>query len=148
VSCIIIPATDTRSSSESPFPDGFVEETLQTLALLFHSPRRDKRLKNWYRRKLLALDEKPDFSILELRNPPRQIEDYKYWRDRLVELKEAYDSEGPRTPLQWWYDRRDGMQWYAIWVAVFFTVLFGLIQSIEGAIQIYKAFRPSASPSN
>ncbi|KAK0621877.1 hypothetical protein B0T17DRAFT_535299 [Bombardia bombarda] len=41
---------------------------------------------------------------------------------------------------QWWNDRRDGIQWYTLWVAIGFTVFFGLVQSIEGGMQVYKAW--------
>lgn len=76
----------------------------------------------------------------------RQIDHFHFWRDRLVILKQAYDEATPRALPQWWYDRRNGPQWYTFWTAIVvlvLTVFFGLIQSIEGAIQVYKAYHPS-----
>lgn len=76
----------------------------------------------------------------------RQIKQFVLWRDRLVILKQAYDESTPRTMSQWWYDKRNGVQWYTFWVAVlvlFLTIVFGLIQCIEGALQVYKAYNPS-----
>jgi hypothetical protein len=75
----------------------------------------------------------------------RQIEQFRFWRDRLVILKEAFDDATPRTLSQWWYDRRNGVQWYTFWVAVLvlvLTILFGLVQCIEGGLQVYKAYHP------
>jgi len=74
----------------------------------------------------------------------RQIESFSYWRDRLVVLKQVYDESRPNTIAQWWHDRRNGVQWYTFWVAMlvlFLTVFFGLVQSIEGALQVYASFR-------
>jgi hypothetical protein len=75
----------------------------------------------------------------------RQIENFRYWQDRLVILKEVYDEVRPNTLSQWWYDRRNGVQWYTFWVALWvltLTIIFGLVQCIEGALQVYKAFHP------
>ena len=76
----------------------------------------------------------------------RQIETFYYWRDRLVVLKQTYDDATPRTVKQWWFDRRNGAQWYPFWIAlmVFVVATFlGLIQVIEGALQAYKAYYPA-----
>jgi hypothetical protein len=39
------------------------------------------------------------------------------------------------------------VQWYNFWLAVALivgmTFFFGVIQSVEGAMQVYKAYRPS-----
>ncbi|KAK4443851.1 hypothetical protein QBC34DRAFT_488186 [Podospora aff. communis PSN243] len=65
----------------------------------------------------------------------------RYHKERL------YDQAKPRTLRQWWNDRREGSQWYALWVAVGFTVFFGLVQSIEGALQAYKSYHPTGEGS-
>jgi hypothetical protein len=56
-------------------------------------------------------------------------------------------EEARRTSiLQFWYDRRNKVQWYTFWIAVLIlclTVFFGLVQSIEGALQVYKAYHPT-----
>lgn len=75
----------------------------------------------------------------------RQIEQFEFWRDRLVILKQAYDDATPRTLSQWWHDSRNGVQWYTFWVAILIlvlTIIFGLIQCIEGGLQVYKAYHP------
>ncbi|KAI4594820.1 hypothetical protein KJ359_007623 [Pestalotiopsis sp. 9143b] len=121
------------------FPPGFVEETLQTISLLF--PKSDKKVERWYRRK--ASSEELDMAVLKCGTVIRHIEKYRFWRDRLVQLKEAFDDTRPRTVLQWWNDRRDGVQWWTFWAVISLTIFFGLVQSIEGAVQVYKAYNPS-----
>ncbi|KAI0874169.1 hypothetical protein GGS24DRAFT_490192 [Hypoxylon argillaceum] len=124
--------------SSSVFPSGFVEETLKTLALLF--PKGSRQVGKWYKKKDRM--EELDFAVLTVSHPGRCIDEYKYWRDRLVTLKEAFDDSQPRSFGQWWHDRRDATQWYAVWIAVFFTVFFGLVQSVVGILQLYKAYYP------
>jgi ABC-type Fe3+ transport system permease subunit len=61
-----------------------------------------------------------------------------------VVLKEAFDEAEPRSLSQLWFDRRVRVQWYTLWVAVLvfiLTIFFGLVQSVEGALQVYLAFR-------
>lgn len=134
------------------FPPGLVEETLKTLALLF--PSCDIETKTW-------LDGLPTLGITgadgengeidmrvthcgRLKTDDRRIDRFRYWRDRLMMLKQVFDEAQPRTIRQWWYDSRNGVQWYTFWVAILvlaLTIVFGLIQSVEGALQVYASFR-------
>lgn len=78
-----------------------------------------------------------------LKTDDRQIEKFLHWHDRLVVLKQLFDEATPRTLSQWWYDRRNGVQWYTFWVAILVlasTLIFGLIQCITGIMQVYAAF--------
>ena len=78
-----------------------------------------------------------------LRLEDRQIEKFKYWHDRIIMLKQAFDESSPSTISEWWHDRRNEVQWYTFWVAILvlcLTIFFGLVQSIEGAMQVYKVF--------
>ena len=75
-----------NTSVSSIFPEGFVEETLRTLALLF--PEFDNDIKIWIR----SLPSIPqlDRRVREcggLRADDRQIENFRFWHDRLVILK-------------------------------------------------------------
>jgi hypothetical protein len=66
-----------------------------------------------------------------------------------VTLKQVFDEAQPNTLSRWWYDRRNGVQFYTFWVAVMvliLTVFFGLVQSIEGALQVYASFKDMESP--
>ncbi|KAI1761790.1 hypothetical protein GGR53DRAFT_504095 [Hypoxylon sp. FL1150] len=142
----------------SLFPEGLVDETLRTLALLFpQSEFRTTRLgrnekRAWFRK--LCVSSKP--CIIDprvticgsLRAEDRQIERFSFWRDRLVILKQAYDDATPKTLSQWWHDRRNGERWYTFWVAMlvlFITTSLGVVQCVESGLQVYKAYYPTAS---
>ncbi|KAK4870834.1 hypothetical protein LT330_000071 [Penicillium expansum] len=120
------------------FPAGLIDETLATLALIF--PRGKKETIKWYSKQ--NEHNELDENILGCGFAVRQIGEYNYWHDRLVILKTEFDESRPSTIQQWWNDRRDGSQWYPLWVAISLTVLFGLVQSVEGALQVYKAYNP------
>ncbi|KAH8777893.1 hypothetical protein F5883DRAFT_544176 [Diaporthe sp. PMI_573] len=137
-----------QQSHKSLLPDGVAAETLQTLALLF--PTADMETKKWFLK--VAGPAQLDGRAIQcgrLRSDRRQIESFKFWRDRLVTLKQVFDEAQPRTMSQWWNDRRNGVQWYTFWVAVLvlvLTVVFGFIQSVEGALQVYASFRSISGP--
>ncbi|TVY68231.1 hypothetical protein Focb16_v003141 [Fusarium oxysporum f. sp. cubense] len=125
------------------FPEDFIYKTLQTLALLFPQNQWYKKSKDWYHKVLKPMLSDADTGVLDC-GPltMTNIDEYQFWHDRLVRLKSVYDQAKPKNLRQWWNDRREGTQWYALWVAVGFTVFFGLVQSIEGAIQVYKSYHP------
>ncbi|KAF1927306.1 uncharacterized protein M421DRAFT_101737 [Didymella exigua CBS 183.55] len=134
-----------RRHVSDAFPEGLAAETLKTLSLLF--PPNDKDTQHWIRKRINseAIDRAVASCAL-LRLEERQFERFNFWHDRLVILKQAFDQSRPSTIAQWWHDRRNGVQWYTFWVAIlvlFLTIFFGLVQSIEGALQVYKAFHPS-----
>ncbi|KAL1839858.1 hypothetical protein VTJ49DRAFT_1044 [Mycothermus thermophilus] len=55
------------------------------------------------------------------------------------ELSDAFDNAKPRGMRQWLHDRRDMGQWWNYWFIVMgltLTVLFGLIQSVTGILQV------------
>jgi hypothetical protein len=126
------------------FPEGFIDETLRTLALLF--PQSDPKTRKWFRK--LSRTSNLDFQAVKcdrLRAIDRHIDNFAFWRDRLVVLKQVFDEAEPSTLSQWWCDRRNEVQWYTFWVAILvlvFTLVFGLVQCVEGALQIYIALRP------
>ncbi|KAK3367854.1 hypothetical protein B0H63DRAFT_442549 [Podospora didyma] len=129
-----------RHNNTGLLPGGLAEESLQTLALLF--PSADRETKRWFA-KLPKSDNVLDAQLLHcgrLKTDDRQIDRFKFWRERLVMLKQVFDEAQPGTMGQWWYDRRNGVQWYTFWVAVLvlvLTIVFGLVQSIEGGLQVY-----------
>lgn len=62
-------------------------------------------------------------------------------------LKQAFDESQPRDLSQWWFDRRNGVQWYTFWVAILLFVLalfFGVAQCVESALQVVVAYRSLA----
>lgn len=127
-----------------------MEETLQTLALLF--PRGDKQVSQWLRdqlkmERLLNRVDSETASGRRLKATERQITKFHYWHDRIVILKQAFDESQPKTLRQWWNDRRNPVQWYNFWIAVALivglTVFFGIGSLVIGSMQVYKAYHPS-----
>ena len=119
-----------------------MEETIRTLALLIPN---DKRNKAWFKKKQqeLGLDTKAG-RCGPLNGSSRDIETFRFWRDRLVMLKHAFDIAEPKSLSLLVYDDRKKLQWYTFWVAVLvliLTVFFGLIQSAAGIVQAWAAVR-------
>lgn len=136
---------DTGQSSKLYGKD-FINETLRTLKLLL--PEHDKDTKRWFRnqQQRYRLDPAANKNG-HLNTESRQIEQFRYWRDRLVILKQVFDESEPKNNRQWWNDRRSGVRWATFWVGfvvVLLTILFGLAQSVEGALQVYKSYHPSS----
>jgi hypothetical protein len=129
------------------FPEGLVEETIQTLALLF--PQLDRQITGWMNKLPQTLNiDKELTKCGRLKPHARQIGKFRFWHDRLVLLKQAYDQSQPRTISQLWYDRRNTLQWYTFWIAIsvfLLAIVFGMVQSIEGALQTYKAYHPTSA---
>jgi hypothetical protein len=62
-----------------------------------------------------------------------------------VILKQVFDDTEPSPVKQWWKDRRKRVQWYTFWVAAMvlgLTVLFRLVQCVEGGLQVWKTYYP------
>ena len=96
-----VTASDQRYSDL--FPEGFVEETLQTLSLLL--PSNDKKTITWFRReqKRNLNDEFIDGKAIKCRPlsmKERRIDNFEFWHDRLVMLKQAFDEADPKTVRQ------------------------------------------------
>ncbi|KAH7364783.1 hypothetical protein BKA65DRAFT_492016 [Rhexocercosporidium sp. MPI-PUGE-AT-0058] len=82
------------------YPAGLVEETIRTLALLF--PKTDKTTRKWVRKTCAVhnLDRKV-MKCGRLRAEDRHIENFAFWHDRLVTLKQVFDESEPGTISQW-----------------------------------------------
>lgn len=133
-----------HSLENSLFPESFLQETLDTLALLF--PSSDSETTNWLKG-LTKID--PRLARCgSLRTRERRLENFNYWHDQLVILKQAFDESSPRNISQWWFDRRNGVQWYTFWIAILVfavTIFFGVVQSVEGALQVYLSYKSMQS---
>ncbi|KAF8854411.1 hypothetical protein BDZ45DRAFT_597067 [Acephala macrosclerotiorum] len=133
------------------FPTGLIDETIRTLALLL--PEHNKDVEKWFKKQQKATLKRRRLPLDnfvrqcgQLKKSERQIDNFVYWHDRLIILKQVFDEAEPSTMKQWWNDRRKRVQWYTFWVAALvlgLTILFGLIQCVEGAMQVYKAYHPS-----
>lgn len=134
------------------FPDGFVAETLETLALLL--PDTDRKTKRWLedaftpRLMQICMDrELLHCGHFKSGHQARHLGHYRFWRDRLEALRDAFEEATPpsRALMRVLMDRKQGDRWLNSWVALVaigLTLFFGLVQSIEGAIQVYKAYHP------
>jgi hypothetical protein len=125
------------------YPPGLIDETLRTLALLFPSTD-DTR--TWFKK--LAPGEAVDTRVIQcgqLRAEDRHIDAFVFWRDRLVVLKQTFDEKEPTSWLQWWHDKRRGLQRYLFLlaaIALILSLFIGLLQCVLGGIQVYKAYYP------
>jgi hypothetical protein len=125
----------TLTMTRAIYPRKFINETIKT-AHLFNGDG-DSPLRKWSRRgwRETTVDLEMGFG----EPASRKLDSYDYWRERLITLHEAYQQAKPRSLKQLWQDKRDSPQWWTIWLAVFvilLTLVFGLIQSITGIIQI------------
>lgn len=127
-------------------PDGLMDETLHTLALIL--PRVNRKCQKWFEKEQRVqrsfnstLD--PLAADQQLGRRGRSVTTYRYWNNRLARLAEVFDKSEPKGVLNWWMDRRNRVQWYTFWVAatvLALTLVFGLIQSITGVLQVYAAY--------
>jgi hypothetical protein len=95
--------TLTNLGGSDLFPAGFIDETLRTLSLLL--PPNDKKTLIWFRREQRRNlnDEFVDGTAIGCRPlsmKERQIDNFEFWHDRLVMLKQAFDESDPKTVRQ------------------------------------------------
>jgi hypothetical protein len=122
------------TSVRAAYPKGLLEETMETVRIL--NSHDDMQMLNGSLGNFIAAEGDLEMGLSE--PPSLDVDDYSFWRDRLVTLHEAYRKAKPTSLKQWWHDRRDSSKWTTFWisvVAILLTLLFGLIQSIAGIIQ-------------
>ena len=145
----VLRGLDCNQGPGQVLPDRLLLETLQTLALLI--PRANRKCKHWFERIHSQGEAEIDKAAgdVELLHWARSPEKYQYWGQRLIMIKDAYDASEPKDLGQWWHDRRRKVQWYTFWVAILvlvLTIVFGLIQSVTGVMQVYYATHPVQQP--
>jgi hypothetical protein len=116
----------------------------------------DRKTKRWLENdfKRHPLQTHMDGGLLKCGNfksghPSRRLGRYRFWQDRLEALRDAIEEATPptRALMKALMDRKKGDRWLNSWVAIVaigLTLFFGLVQSIEGAIQVYNAYHPPA----
>lgn len=126
------------------YPRGFLQETERTLALLFDplGDNTSKRTRRIERRNHVDLEAR----IHSLINSEAllDIRTYPYWQERLRRICMVYEDAQPKNIRQWWFDRRNRFNWATFWAAfvVFcLTLVFGIISSITGIMQVYASFK-------
>lgn len=129
-----------RSSERNLYPDGLLEETEETIDLLFPT----KTSKGSRRTRRLRDKDHVDIEAARDLPPVMTINHYKHWGERLAIVQQVYDAARPRRPRQWWYDRRNRVEWATLAVAVIvfiMTLVFGIISSVTGIMQAYASFK-------
>ncbi|TFB04731.1 hypothetical protein CCMA1212_003162 [Trichoderma ghanense] len=125
-----------KNLNNNPFPESFIQETLDSIALLF--PSHDNKTTRWLK-SLTEVD--PQLAKREcIERHKLGFGHFNYWHDRLVILKQVLDESSPSTLSQRWHDRRNCLRWYTFWIAIplfVITVFFGVVQTVEAAVQIY-----------
>lgn len=122
-----------------------IDETIRTLALLF--PKYDQSsettpdaLMRMPKRRDLLLDSSP-VRLGSLNAAERQIDNFPFWHNRLVVLKQVFDETRPATIRQLWYDQRQTHQWYTFWAVLLIggvSILVALAQIVLSASQARK----------
>ncbi|KAJ0118031.1 hypothetical protein J7T55_014484 [Diaporthe amygdali] len=152
-----------QQGQNSQLPPGLAEETIKTIALLFPQAeyggsKKSTRKKRAWLSKLCKNHEneygcRVDECVNRCGGLPaseRQIERFRFWRDRLGVLKQTYDETTPSTISQWWHDRRNGPQWFTFWVAgvalalATLALFLTVVQAVEGALQVFLAYNPKS----
>ncbi|KAF5633811.1 uncharacterized protein FTJAE_6962 [Fusarium tjaetaba] len=128
------------------FSRNFITETMCSILLFFPTKNGGPVTLQDYNKRFLS-QEDPESCLTRLINKDswevkevtRLFQDYPVWHQRL-----AYILEIAKNPTDWsfkrlWYDDREESLWWARWAlitAVFLAIIFGLIQSITGIIQV------------
>ncbi|KAK1469649.1 hypothetical protein CMEL01_01416, partial [Colletotrichum melonis] len=119
--------------------NGFLEETLQTLALLL--PSYDEHSQSWFMNYCKKMQRNLPSSSLpaidrragRLPFASRRKVGYYYWLPRLLDLEKEFANSSPRTLRQFLRDRRRYRELTLYWVAVIALVLT-LISSLTGVV--------------
>ena len=122
------------------FPDGFLEETERTLSLLF--PPANFETSKRIRR--VSEKEGVDIEAAIDKHTSFDLNNYPFWQERLRHVQCVYDKAKPKRIKQWYYDRRDRVEWSTFWIAVvvfLLTLFFGIISSVTSIMQVYASFK-------
>jgi hypothetical protein len=116
-------------------PVALADETKATLNLII--PHSMTKCNHWLQTEVSRLGL--DANIVYRQTAERSHGAFTFWQERLLSLSDSFDNAKPSSPVQWWYDRRDMGQWWGFWLlvaGVFLTVVFGLVQSVTGILQV------------
>ncbi|KAK8097668.1 uncharacterized protein PG998_013154 [Apiospora kogelbergensis] len=118
-------------------PPTYFDETLATISLLV--PHSQAGCNAWLEEQISQ--NGLDANIRYRESASRDKGHYSHWQYRLMLVAETFDTAGPATLRQWWHDRRNMERWWQFWmvvVGVSLALLFGLIQSVTGILQVIK----------
>jgi hypothetical protein len=119
-------------------PRNLILETFDSLALLL--PKHNPDVQKWFDKLQKKYNLDPGAAKCpHIPSEQRYLNHFNHWRDRLRDLKEAFDGREPPGPKYVWRDRSKPVQWWTFWIAVLIlilTMVFGLIQSITSIVQL------------
>jgi len=122
-----------KSQQPTIIPLSILEETIDTLNLLF--PFGDMATKS-----LLEREREPFYSLGNCgRDLQFDLARYEHWRDRLLDICEAFD-EPPRRLKHLLSNRGNIMDYYAFWIAVF-VLLLTIVSIIFGTVSTVFAIK-------
>jgi hypothetical protein len=122
-----------------------LEETERTLSLLF--PPANFETSKRIRR--ISVKEGVDIEAAMDKHASFDLNNYPFWQERIRHVQCVYDKAKPKRIKQWYYDRRDRVEWSTFWIAVvvfLLTLFFGIISSVTSVMQVYASFK--AIPSS
>ncbi|WXC64955.1 hypothetical protein SNK03_010764 [Fusarium graminearum] len=130
------------------FKEEFINETVRTVHLFLPKPPHgyaSSKYLTWFHHKHGEI-KSWQRSLTSLNTPmvSRLYNDYPVWNQRLAWVLEASKNQPNMGIKRIWQDDRDLSLWWTRWAlitAVFLAVVFGLIQSITGIIQVVYAGR-------
>jgi hypothetical protein len=91
-----------------------------------------------------------DLEIAMAEHASLELDSYVFWQERLREIQTAYSRSTPSSLQQYWFLRRDKVQWATLWmgsvvvVLTVVTVIFGVIQCVTAVMQLYAVYHPPA----
>ena len=97
-----------------------------------------KRIRRLAKRQLV------DLEAYAAKPAPLHLDSYPVWRHRLGEVQRRYDMAKPGILKQWYHDRRNKPERVTFWTAIvviILTLIFGLISSITGILQVVAAWQ-------
>ncbi|KAK0611960.1 hypothetical protein B0T14DRAFT_339016 [Immersiella caudata] len=110
-------------------PASLLQETVITLNLLF--PQWDSATQALLRQDGQRFDSEAPFD-----GPRRQsLDEFSYWRDRLLELHEEIYKASPGTWGQLWRDRRNPHNWWTFWIVLLVIVPLTIVGTIASVVQ-------------
>lgn len=131
---------NTNPGLRDMYPNGFLQETEQTLRLLFPT----EELKSSKRVRRIAEKQSVDIEAQIEYHENFQLTNYPFYGERLEEIQRRYDITKPTSLKQWWFDRREKSEWVTLWIAVLvfvLTIFFGVISSVTGILQAYASWK-------
>lgn len=109
-------------ANTSPFPDGLIGETLETLDLLFPADDPDSReIFGSTRFPFHQLFEGP--ATRKPGYPSRNLIDYPFWRDRLSDLHDEVYERPAASWDQLWNDKRNPQLYWTFWIALAIAIV-------------------------